>query len=164
MTGCLSLHEALEELVMTMNHVIWTGALALALAFPVVAQSEPLGTSCADCPSYSGAFSIENKSRVSIYYQYRWGNKHPWKSTSLGSGRVNTHSYPLGSDKNAKAPSPFVKFDRIGGDTVYTGKVYDMDFHAVGYSGYGAKKNTTKPKRYYFEYAADRKHLKLYTE
>ena len=49
----------------------------------------------------------------------------------------------------------------IGGDAQYTGQEYRMLFHAVGYAGYGPARNTTEPKRYYFQYAADRRTLEL---
>jgi hypothetical protein len=150
------------EVVMTMNQTICTIVLGLGLISPMAAQTEPLGTSCADCPSYKGAYTIENKTHITINYQYRWGDKHPWKDASLGKGMINTHSYPLGEDQNAKVPTPSVRFDRIGGDAVYTADDYRMDFHAVGYGGYGSHKNTTEPKPYYFEFARDGKHLGLY--
>ena len=37
-----------------------------------------------------------------------------------------------------------------------------MTFFAVGYAGYGARANTSGPKRYRFEYAADRRTLNLF--
>lgn len=136
--------------------------LAFVLATSPIAQSgENVGTSCADCPNYSGAFSITNQTGVTIPYQYRWGNKHPWKSISLGSGRIETHTYPLGEDRNAKVPLPYVRFDRIGGDGRFTAQEYRMEFHAVGYAGFGPKANTTQPKKYFFKYAADGRSLDI---
>jgi|SRR5262245_54724796 len=137
-------------------------SLALVLGAPTIALSEEIGTSCADCPNYSGAFSIENKTGITINYQYRWGNRHPWKSMSLRSGWIETHSYPLGENRNAQVPSPYVRFDRIGGDGRYTNKEYLMEFYATGYAGYGPTVNRTEPKRYYFEFANDGRHLNLY--
>ena len=75
-----------------------------------IALSEETGASCADCPSYQAAFSIENETGVAIPYQYKWGEKGHWHNTRLESGRVNTHSWPLGEDKNAKIHAPFVTF------------------------------------------------------
>jgi hypothetical protein len=138
-------------------------SLALVLGAPTIAFSEEVGTSCADCPNYSGAYSIQNSTGATINYQYRWGNRHPWKSMSLPSGRIETHSYPLGENRNAGAPTPYVRFDRIGGDgRTYTPQEYRMGFYAVGYAGYGPTVNRTQPKRYYFEYAADRRHINLF--
>jgi hypothetical protein len=54
-----------------------------------------------------------------------------------------------------------VRFDRIGGDGHFTPKEYHMAFHAIGYAGYGPKANDTLPKKYYFEFGADRKSLDL---
>jgi hypothetical protein len=136
--------------------------LAIVLVCPVIAGGqERVGTSCADCPNYSGAFSIENATGVTIPYQYRWGDKHPWKSISLSSGRTETHSYPLGENRNGRAPTPYIRFDWIAGDSHSTLKEYRMEFHAIGYAGYGPRTHTTAPKRYFFKYAADGKTLDI---
>ena len=140
--------------------------LALVLTTPALVTTSmvavaQVGTSCADCPNYSGAFSIENTSGVTIPYQVRWGNG-AWKQISLRSGHTEIHSYPLGENRAGKAPPPHVRFDRIGGDGKFTAQEYHMKFHAVGYAGYGPSTNTTQPKRYYFEYAADGRTLNLF--
>jgi len=136
--------------------------LAVVLTGATIAHGqERVGTSCADCPNYNGAFSIENSTGVTIPYEYKWGDNHPWKRMSLRSGQIETHSYPLGDNRNGRAPRPYVRFDRIGGDGRYTPKEYHMEFHAIGYSGYGPKANNTQPKRYYFKYGADGKSLDI---
>jgi hypothetical protein len=136
--------------------------LTLVLTTPTIARSqEHVGTSCADCPNYSGAFSIENQTGVTIRYEVRWGETHPWKPISLSSGSIETHSYPLGEHRNAKVPTPYVRFDRIGGDGRFTPKEYRMGFYAVGYAGFGPHTNNTQPKRYFFKYAADGKSLDI---
>jgi hypothetical protein len=150
-----------------MNKFAATITFAVATTIPALVTTvgtglaEQVGTSCADCPSYKGAFSIENATGVTISYQVKWGSSQPWKNISLASGRIETHSYPLGENRNGTAPTPYVRYDRIGGDAQYTGQEYRMLFHAVGYAGYGPARNTTEPKRYYFQYAADRKTLEL---
>ncbi|MEO8134241.1 MAG: hypothetical protein ABI831_09715 [Betaproteobacteria bacterium] len=144
------------------SNMICAGSLALVLAASTLdLAAETLGTSRADLPNYSAAFSIENTTRVTIPYQYRWGDKHPWKSLSLSSGRVETHTYPLGENPNGRAPVPYVRFDRIGGDNNYTAQEYRMAFHAVGYAGYGPNQNRAAPKQYVFKYAPDGKHLDI---
>jgi hypothetical protein len=131
---------------------------------PMTARSEErLGTSCADCPSYKGAFSIENATGVTIPYQVRWGNTHAWKTIALRSGYTETHSYPMGDNRGAQLPTPYVRFDRIAGDGQSTPREYRMGFHAVGYAGYGAATNTVQPKRYYFKYAPDGRTLELFS-
>jgi hypothetical protein len=141
---------------------ILTLQLAVVLTGATIAHGqERVGTSCADCPNYNGAFSIENSTGVTIPYEYKWGDNHPWKRMSLRSGQIETHSYPLGDNRNGRAPRPYVRFDRIGGDGRYTPKEYHMEFHAIGYSGYGPKANNTQPKRYYFKYGADGKSLDI---
>jgi hypothetical protein len=143
------------------REMIWAVCLALPLAVSTAALAENVGTSQADLANYAGAFSIENTTGVTIPYSYRWGDKHPWKSMSLASGHVETHSYPLGQDPNAKVPTPYVRFDRIGGDQNYTAKEYRMEFYAIGYAGYGPKKANTEPKRYVFRYGPDGKSLDI---
>jgi hypothetical protein len=142
------------------TQLIAATSLALALTASA-APAEQLASSCADCPSYRGAYSIENATNVTINYQYRWGTSNAWKSAKLRSGMTDTHSYPIGESRNGKAPIPYVRFDRIGGDTVYQKREYEMDFHAVGYAGYGPKVNRTQPKRYVFRYASDGRHLDI---
>ena len=136
--------------------------LALVLIAPTIGLcQERVGTSCADCPSYSGAFSIENQTGVMIPYSVRWGDRSPWKSISLESGRIETHRYPLGENRNGRVPTPYVRFDRIGGDNHFTPKEYRMEFYAVGYAGFGSKTNNSQPKKYFFKYAADGKSLDI---
>ena len=105
-------------------------------------------------PNSNGAFSIENQTGVTISYQVKWGESHPWKSIALASGRVETHSYPL---ENGKALTPYVRFDRIGGDGAFTPKEYRMGFYAVGP---GARTNSG-PKKYFFKFAADGRTLDI---
>lgn len=124
-----------------------------------IAAQERVGTSQADLPNYRGAYSIENKTSVTIPYEYRWGNKGQWKKMSLRSGVVETHFCPLGQD--GKAPIPYIRFDRIGGDNSVTVKEYRMEFHAIGYAGYDPGQNKTEPKRYVFRYAANGRDLDL---
>ena len=140
--------------------------ISLALAVMLLAQiaapaQEPLGYSCADCPSYSGEFSIENTTGVTIHYQVRWGNKHPWKNITLESGHIMKHSYPLGDNPQKAVPTPYVRFDRIGGDGYkFTAQEYRMEFYPVGYAGYGpGQRYKTEPKRYVFRYAANGRDL-----
>jgi hypothetical protein len=135
-------------------------SLTLVLATPLVARGQSIGTSCADCPSLSAAFSIENKTGVTIRYQVKWGDDGPWKSVTLETNHVETHTFPL--DGRGRAPGPHVKYDRIGGDGAFTPKVYHLGFYAVGYSGYGGRANNKEPKKYYFEYAADHRTLNFW--
>jgi hypothetical protein len=139
----------------------FAGAMAALIALAPIAAPAQVGTSCADCPNYSGAFSIENTTGITIHYEYRWGDKHAWKKMTLGSGHIETHSYPLGEDRNKKVPTPYVRFDRIGGDGKVTFQEYQVEFHAVGYAGFGPKQNKTEPKRYVFRYAANGRDLDL---
>jgi hypothetical protein len=136
---------------MTRNQKVCGIVLAFVLTSPTIALSES-GTSCADCPSYHAAFSITYDTGVAIPYQYKWGEKAPWHNTTLESGRVNTHSWPLGEDKHAKIHAPYVRFDKIGGDPQFEEQDYRMEFYAVGYAGYGPNKDNTEPKKYYFKW------------
>ena len=136
-------------------------AFLLVAPFTLTARAQDVGVSTSDNASYSGAFSIENPTRVVIHYEYKWGESKPWKKGTLQPGDTDTLSYPLGDNKATKVPTPFVRFDRIGGDTAYTAQEYRMQFYAVGYAGYGPAANTTQPKRYLFRYAPDGRTLDL---
>jgi hypothetical protein len=141
--------------------LLFGGAMAALIALVPIAAPAQIGTSCEDCPNYSGAFTIENATGITIHYQYRWGDKHEWKKMALRSGAIERHSYPLGEDRNKKVPTPYVRFDRIGGDNGVTFQEYRMQFHAVGYAGYGPRQNKTEPKRYVFRYAENGRDLDL---
>ena len=136
-------------------------AMAVIIALMPIEAPAQVGTSCEDCPNYKGAFSIENNTGTTIHYQYRWGNKHEWKRMALASGAIEIHSYPLGEDPHGKVPTPYVRFDRIGGDNNVTFKEYRMGFYAIGYAGFGPNKNRTQPKRYAFRYTANGRDLDL---
>lgn len=140
--------------------ILLPAALILTAA-PFARTEERVGTSCADCPNYTGAFSIENETGVTIPYEYKWGENHPWKRMTLRSGQIETHSYPLGENRAGRVPTPLVRFDRIGGDGRYTPKEYRMEFYAIGYAGFGPRANNTQPKRYYFKYGTDGKSLDI---
>lgn len=150
--------------IASIRSALYSGAFGMMMAIPIIANAGSVGTSCADCPNYSGAFSISNDTGQTIKYQYRWGSKHPWKRMTLATGHIETHSYPLGEDPHARVPAPCVRFDDLANDGRVTPREYHMRFYAVGYAGYGAKVNSTKPKRYFFRYAPDRKHLDLLAE
>jgi hypothetical protein len=135
-------------------------ALALAQTIATTAHSEQIGTSCADCSSSNkAAFSLRNKTGVTIKYQVKWGNGQ-WKSFTLEDGYTYTHSYAL--NDNGEFSSPYVRYDRIGGDSGYTEKAWPMGVNQVGSGGYGGRRS--EPKKYYFEYAADNRHLNVYAE
>jgi hypothetical protein len=118
-----------------------------AVFAPLGAQTE---TICEDCPSYSGEYSIENTTGGTINYQYRWGSNHQWKRMALASGSVETHSYPLGDSPYTKVPTPYVRFDNFCGNNNVTWTQYRMEFYALRHGGYGAPKNKTRPKPYFF--------------
>jgi hypothetical protein len=146
-------------------------AIALPLAttsLPLLvhqpAQAQEVGTSCEDCPNYSGMYSITNNTNTTLYYAVRWGSKNSWKTMEILPGQTWDHYYPLGENKNTHVPRPYVSFDYIGGDGQHTPTEYSMDFYAVGYAGFGAPENTTQPKRYYFRFDASGTYLDLYAE
>ena len=72
---------------------------------------------------------------------------------ALASGMTETHTFPMGEDRNRKLPTPYIRFDRVGGDKTVTFQEYKMQFHAVGYAGYGPATNKAEPMRYIFRYA-----------
>lgn len=148
--------------------ILWkssTGALAaavvLAVPFATARADEKIGTSCADCPSYEAAFSIANDTGVLIHYQVRWGDRNDWKRINLAPSHMETHRYPLGGSAQGRAPVPFVRFDDVADGNRTTFKEYRIEFHAVGYAGYGPKANKTEPKRYHFEYSGNGRRLDL---
>jgi hypothetical protein len=127
----------------------------LAVITTPSAHSGEVGVSCADCPSYRASFSIEDEidsaPNVSAPYEVRWGNKGKWKQFSVYPGRGKVHSYPLGENPKGKVPQPYIRFNfNDPNNRVYT--VHKVNFYAVGYTGYGGRENTTKPKPYAFRF------------
>ncbi len=144
---------------------IFAVPFALVLSVPAVlvttsvAESqERVGTSRADLPSYKGAFSITNQTGVTLHYQVKWGEKSAWKSIEVRNGVTETHSCPL---ENGRAPTPYVRFDKVAGDNRFTEQEYRMEFYRVGYAGYGAQANRSEPKKYIFKFSADGKRLDI---
>lgn len=149
------------RLVLFLTATLLTGPVAATRA---EGHREQIATSCEDCPSYSGAFSITNETGVPIKYQVRWGDHSKWGRIILQTGHVETHRYPLGADPATRVPTPFVRFDDVGGDKEVSFHEVRMQFHAVGYAGYGPKANTTEPKHYHFTYLGDGRHLDLQSD
>ena len=140
------------KMLKTVRLCLWGAMAALSTLAPSVASAEEVGVSRADLPSYSGEFSIENATQTTIHYQYRWGDKEAWRTSTLARGRVDVHSCALGADPHKRIPAPYVRFGR---------HEYEMDFFAVGYAGYGPKQNKAQPKRYVFRVAANGRDLVL---
>jgi hypothetical protein len=139
-------------------------ALAIVLAgATTISGQERTGTSQADLPSYNSAFSIENTTGVTIPYMVRWGNNSQWKRVFLQSGHTETHSFPLGQNRDGRAPTPYVRIDAHGGDGRHvTPKEYRMEFLLIEYAGHGPAVNKAGPKRYFFQYGGvDGKSLDL---
>ena len=142
---------------MSMNAFVFASVLAFGLtAAPIIAQAICFDSPCSTAASrpsssYRGAFSLDNTTGTTMHYQVKWGNGR-WKSETLNTGLTRTHWYPL--DGADKAPTPYVRFDRIGGDGAFTEREYEMDFFKVG-------PGRTKPKEYRFKYAADGRHLDI---
>ncbi len=64
----------MNRLAATMTFAVATTIPALVTTVGTGLAGEQVGTSCADCPSYKGAFSIENATGVTISYQVKWGS------------------------------------------------------------------------------------------
>jgi hypothetical protein len=152
--------ERVMQAKLSISAAVCVIALSLAQTFATPAHSEQTGTSTADSSSGNkAAFSLANDTGITMNYQVKWGNNQ-WKSFTLENGRIYTHSYAL--NNNGEFLSPSVRFDRIGGDSSYTEKVYDMDVTQVGSGGFGGHRS--EPKKYYFEFSADNRHLNIYAK
>jgi hypothetical protein len=146
-----------------LKKIVQLFSLTCLLTSPLVIISTPsahageAGVSCADCPSYRASFSIENELGYSdpnlpAQYEVRWGNKGNWKIFYVYPGRGKEHYYPLGEDPRGKVPQPYIRFKFEDGQP-HT--VHKLNFYAVGYAGYGAQKNMTRPKPYSFRLIYD---------
>jgi len=124
--------------------------IALMLQSTQSARAQAVGTSCADCTNYSAAFSIENKTGMTISYRIRWGEAGDWKNHTLESGRTLTHSFPLGENPKAKIQPPYINFTTAQFLSLSTER--RLEFNAVRDANVPAERPSTEPKRYYFEY------------
>ncbi len=136
--------------------IVALGLVALVLGNSGASQAQ-VGSNRADLPNLRGTFAIHNQTGVTIRYQVKWGNEE-WKRIILPSGRVERHSYPLNASN--RAPTPYVRFDSIGGDGKVTWKSYRLEFRAVGFAGL-AQGYLTEPKHYRFRYSPDGRVLDL---
>lgn len=136
--------------------IIGLGAAALTLFLWIgtgkaEAQSDQIG--------YEGAFSIKNDTGITLYYYVRWGDDGVWKLKRLDSGQALRHRHTL--DWKNQAPSPSVKFDRIGGDNRTSLQIQKMGFYKVVAPGFDPMNRNTKSKRYVFRFAANGRDLYL---
>ena len=134
-----------------------TLVLAVTLGFAAFAaapsaSAEEMGSTCADCPTYKGKYSVENTALFTIEYQYRWGKDQEWRTVVLSSGARKTHSKFLGYDSEERIPRPYVRWRKTNGDW---SQVHKMNFFAVvADPGYGGKKKG-QPFRYLLTYTGD---------
>lgn len=119
-----------------------------------------IGTGKAEAQTgYEGAFSIKNDTGITLYYYTRWGDNGEWKLRTLDSGRVLRYRHNL--DWKNEAPTPYVKFDRIGGDYGKTWQTQEMDFYKIVAPGLDPGNRNTQSKRYVFRFAANGRDLYL---
>jgi hypothetical protein len=143
--------------------IVSSALIAMAISISAMsaahAQAEPQGSTCSDCASFVGAYSIENKTGLTITYQYRWGDNAPWKTVVAEDHTRHTIKYPLGTNSATAVPRPSVRFDsrRCQGHTCVGAtiwKQYVMNFHALelnpGYVTSGTRYKKGKPERYKF--------------
>jgi hypothetical protein len=121
--------------------------LLLAIAGPVAAYAEDTGTSCADCQSADGEFTLKNGTNSTIHYQVKWGKKGDWANANqmeLRPGLTMTHSFGL--DGNGKAPIPRIRLDI---DTTGNNNTQEkeLEFGAVQRTGSG---HSGEPVHYLF--------------
>jgi hypothetical protein len=125
-----------------------TGLLAtLVVAGSPAARAESVGTSCEDCATTVGAFTLVNQTGSPIHYSVKWGSGGNWNKIALASGRIETHSHAL--DGNGRAPTPYVIFDKVLNDGKVTDKEYRMEFAQVVHGGFGPRR-PNEPMHYRF--------------
>jgi hypothetical protein len=136
------------------SRVLFAAAAVFALMNPMGARSENVGTSCEDCVTTSGAFSLTNETGSTVHYSVKWGSGSDWKKITLENGRVETHSHSL--DGNGRAPTPYVQFDKVLNDGKVTDKEYKMEFAQISSGGFGPARPRPQPMRYKFVHKGDR--------
>lgn len=139
-----------------MKRILSTISLAVAvmLLAQIAAQAQ------VSCGFPRAAFSIENNTGVTIIYYVRWGNESRWEKKTLKSGTVNTH-WSLIDPFMVVPRTPYVKFDRIGGDDDFTAKEHWLRTNTID-PICSTKPNKGEPKPYVFRYSANGVDINLY--
>ena len=135
-----------------------TTLLFASATLPVNLHAETYGSTTSDAASLVGEFIVNNPSNTTIKYQVKWGNNGTWQKFQLAPHRERKHSHPL---KDDRAPTPYLRFDDVGGDGKTTFDQIHMEFGKVGYSGYNSKGYINEAIRYDFKYQADGRHIDL---
>jgi hypothetical protein len=97
---------------------------------------------------------IRNPTHGPVNYQVRWGQDGEWRAYSLGAGRYRYHYVPL--SETGRAPAPYIVFDWVLGDGMYSPKQYRLGFYAAASPGYA------QGKKYVFRPSPDGNYLDLY--
>ena len=85
-------------------------------------------------------FKIRNHTGVTMHYQVRWSNSDNWKSSSLETDFIRTHT---SDGQNILSGYPKIRFDHIAGDRAVTYLVYNLE---------SANANANVAPTYRFEY------------
>jgi len=139
-----------------MKRILSTISLAMAvmLLAQIAAQAQ------VSCGFDRAAFSIENRTGVTLIYYVRWGNNSQWEKKTLKSGYVNTH-WSLVDGIMGTSPTPYVKFDRIGGDGNFTAKEHRLKTYTID-PICSKRPKRGEPKHYVFRYSENGADLNLY--
>lgn len=130
--------------------------VAIMLATAIEAHAQ-IATSCADCPTSEGVFTITNNTGLTLHYKVKWGNKGNWadaKEITLNSGSTERHSHTL--DANRRAPTPYIHVDV----DVTAAKEFEngkLEFGDVDHVGYPHPGTHGEPVHYSFFVGKDRK-------
>lgn len=137
----------------TLFAVVAMGIASFAAAPSASAEeAEEMGSTCSDCATYDGKYSVKNTAMFTITYQYRWGKDHEWKTKHIKSGHRITHSKFLGYDSEERIARPYLRFMKRNGNW---SQAFKLKFYAVTDSpGYGGKKHG-RPYRYELNFTGD---------
>ena len=97
-------------------------------------------------------FKIRNRTGVTMHYQVRWSNSDNWKSSSLETGFIRTHT---SGGQNILSGYPKIRFDHIAGDRAVTYRVYNLE---------SANANANVAPTYRFEYNQRGDRVDLYRD
>ena len=97
-------------------------------------------------------FKIKNTTGVTMHYQVRWSNSDDWKSSSLETDFIRTHT---SRGENILSGYPKIRFDHIAGDREVTYLVYNLESASV---------NANVAPTYRFEYNQRGDRVDLYPD
>jgi hypothetical protein len=102
-----------------------------------------------------GGVVIMNPTENPIYFQMRLGTENEWTDYVVESNQNLQIAFEL--DRDGLVSTPYMRFDRVGGDDRLSWQEYELDFYEIEYE------DDMTGFRYEFQYSDSGKLIDLYS-